>query len=543
MAFSPINLEDPKFTTLTEGQVPKSDEFGKLIYGGATVDPITGEWTFDQTAFFPQASLFTGPAVKISDIGGFLGIENLADGLSSISASSRIFETEDERDLLFPDGVPKLNYQYLLGSKWVFQFPFTGELSNSNSFFFELSDSDSTLFRMFRVYSATALTGVRIFVENLLPGGDALVWENVSQKSFLEGEGQTLNSSGFSEITMLPGGKPVKVATANVRLRFTMQAQPGDTLQIDGQTIDVGFGSYFYPKMHTYTQDIFEVKVPDFQGLAVGRIGDFTETFKFDSNNAHLEVRTEDDTPVDDEIQPVFTTPVSDDRPEIIITNGPVPRVLNSVTVKHTGTWSPVQVSFNDIKTIQVSLVDGDNTLTVPSSGLTMEANESVVIRLTGAIKTTGSQTQISLLGNVSEDPYASINVTDIVSKKLGIFGSEHQYEADEDLTSTTSMTLQNKITVNTPVIPAGSYRISATISVANSLPNQDIFTQFTLDGVVFGEYDNSPKTGDEFFPNTTFVNRDLTNDTHEVKIDYSAGSGGGSAKAEFARVEVFRIS
>ena len=36
-------------TNLTEGQVPKADATGILEYGGATVDPVTGEWTFDKT--------------------------------------------------------------------------------------------------------------------------------------------------------------------------------------------------------------------------------------------------------------------------------------------------------------------------------------------------------------------------------------------------------------------------------------------------------------------------------------------------------------
>ena len=54
--------DDPTFTTLTEGQVAKADASGKLIYGGATVDPTTEEWTFDKSINVPQAS------VKISDV-------------------------------------------------------------------------------------------------------------------------------------------------------------------------------------------------------------------------------------------------------------------------------------------------------------------------------------------------------------------------------------------------------------------------------------------------------------------------------------------
>lgn len=41
-------------TDLTEGQVPKADSIGNLTYGGATVDPSTLQWTFDNTINYPR---------------------------------------------------------------------------------------------------------------------------------------------------------------------------------------------------------------------------------------------------------------------------------------------------------------------------------------------------------------------------------------------------------------------------------------------------------------------------------------------------------
>lgn len=41
-------------TDLTEGQVPKADSIGNLVYGGATVDPSTLQWTFDNTINYPR---------------------------------------------------------------------------------------------------------------------------------------------------------------------------------------------------------------------------------------------------------------------------------------------------------------------------------------------------------------------------------------------------------------------------------------------------------------------------------------------------------
>lgn len=41
-------------TDLTEGQVPKADSIGNLTYGGATVDPSTLQWEFDNTINYPR---------------------------------------------------------------------------------------------------------------------------------------------------------------------------------------------------------------------------------------------------------------------------------------------------------------------------------------------------------------------------------------------------------------------------------------------------------------------------------------------------------
>ena len=106
------------------------------------------------------------------------------------------------------------------------------------------------------------------------------------------------------------------------------------------------------------------------------------------------------------------------DRPDILETNGNKPIVINSITVKHQGTWGPVQVSFSDLRTKVVNLVDGDNTITLDGKPLVIEANEDYYIRFTGAVGT-GSKSQISLLGNSSGDPYASINTTIIKEKSI----------------------------------------------------------------------------------------------------------------------------
>ena len=58
---------DPTFTTLSEGQVGRADDDGKLIYSGATVDIDTGEWTFDQAINVPSGTLNVSDTLSISE--------------------------------------------------------------------------------------------------------------------------------------------------------------------------------------------------------------------------------------------------------------------------------------------------------------------------------------------------------------------------------------------------------------------------------------------------------------------------------------------
>lgn len=481
--------------SLTDNTIP-------LAIGGELADSSISETPTDivmtKTLIVPQNSLFIGPAVKLSDEGGFLGIANLADGLDSVAALSRTFETEAERDSLFPDTVPKLGYQFLLPAKWVYQFPFTAETSSANSVSFELEDSDSTLFRMMRLYSLTALTGVRIFVENLLGSGDALVWQNVTVREFENGEGQVLSAGGFSEVDM----GFVKVATANIRLRLTIQAQPGDTLELTGENLDLGFGPYFYPQMRTYTQDIFEMSVPDFHALIAGRFGQFDTPLKLDSSTAEL--RSLGDSS-DNIIQPVFTEAITDGRPEIEFTNGDIPIVLNSITVKHDGTWEPVQVSFADLRTVSVSLVDGDNIISAGPSPLTIEAGETIAIRFTGAIGS-GSQSQISLLGDVSQIPYYSLNTTDVLGDQLMVDGSAVTFKAESGSTYSKGalvyIAAYNSVT-NLPRVAESDIDASFTHPVAGLLTKDVVADDEVLiitNGLLTGVDTSLFSPGDELF-------------------------------------------
>jgi len=97
---------DPTFTTLTEGQVPKADASGALVFGGATVDPGTLEWTFDESINVPAGSLKLGTNIVISDFGESVGAFNNATSIQFMGTGNTVSETVGILNELPPKAPP-----------------------------------------------------------------------------------------------------------------------------------------------------------------------------------------------------------------------------------------------------------------------------------------------------------------------------------------------------------------------------------------------------------------------------------------------------
>ena len=418
------------FSGLSNSTVPVVNTAGDGVVDSSITETATNI-VMTKTLIVPQESLKIGSALTVSDKGGQLGLVNQAEGKEALVATNPIFETEAQRDAIFADGVPKIQYEYLVPAKWVYQFPFDTETSNANKVSFELVDSDNTYIRKFRLFSTKAQTGVRIWIENILPGGDELVWENVTEEEYNKGNGDALQASDFSEIEV----GFIKISTANIRFRFNIQAQSGETIAIKGQNIDLGLGSYFYPQLYTFTQDSLDFDVADGNDLANNRVGDLNQEFRVDSKSIVLRTIGADS---NIEPQPDSSQIVDDDRPTINYTNNGDPFILTGVTVKHNGTWSPVQFSFNDLRTTSTSLTSGDNKVDVTGKPLIIERGQSFYIRLTGAVGT-GTAGKISLSGNASGEPYFKLHKTALNEKQIDNGGTTDviEYNVDDDSTIT----------------------------------------------------------------------------------------------------------
>lgn len=131
---------------------------------------------------------------------------------------------------------------------------------------------------------------------------------------------------------------------------------------------------------------------------------------------------------------------------------------------------------------------------------------------------------------------------TPIPFKVIDLFGSEYQFESDEDESETTSQTFVNKLTLTTPVIPAGDYRGEITCAVTNDTNNKVVTIQTVLDGNSVNESSFSPRNGGDFIVKTSFSNDTLISGVHTLDLNFKAGGTGGTAKIKNARIEVFRV-
>lgn len=122
-------------------------------------------------------------------------------------------------------------------------------------------------------------------------------------------------------------------------------------------------------------------------------------------------------------------------------------------------------------------------------------------------------------------------------------FGGHYQYENDEDESTTTSETLQNKLTLTTPTIPAGSYRLTSHAEITNDSGDKPVVVVITLDSNANNDFFYAPKFADEYFAFQSFAAVDLAAGVHVVDMEFAATSEGGTAKIRRARLELFRIS
>lgn len=145
------------------------------------------------------------------------------------------------------------------------------------------------------------------------------------------------------------------------------------------------------------------------------------------------------------------------------------------------------------------------------------------------------------------------INLTDEGSGKVTVsvvapqvvFGSEFQEDSDDDISSTTSTSFQQKLRLTTGNLPTGKYRIGWSYEYRHTSTTADFRGRIQIDDIITiseireeskdsGSDQWKPAGGFYFYTGSGVTNIDL---------DFCRGGGSGTSSIRNARLEIWRVS
>ena len=127
------------------------------------------------------------------------------------------------------------------------------------------------------------------------------------------------------------------------------------------------------------------------------------------------------------------------------------------------------------------------------------------------------------------------------------LFGQDYQYNSDTGSDWTNSENYQEKLSLETSVIPAGLYMIGWSYEFRQVVITAEWFGRVALDGgdtfaKMLSEVSIKNIDGASFYPCGGFAEWEFDSTTdHEIIIEYCTGTG-GTAFIRNAMLEIFRI-
>jgi hypothetical protein len=198
------------------------------------------------------------------------------------------------------------------------------------------------------------------------------------------------------------------------------------------------------------------------------------------------------------------------------------------------------------------------------STGTILTNGTFTVTRLNGTKGDTGSGSSITLQDEgspVSGTPHSTLNLTGagVTVTNIGggvgqidvpaatLFGTEAQDAATSTLVTQTGPTWNTYLTLTTPVVPAGRYRVGMAFTWAHGSTNNNINVELFQDGTttlwnIVQEPQDAAITqriSASGFAYVTFA----TAASHTFDIRFQAQSAGNTARAQQGAIEFWRIS
>lgn len=132
------------------------------------------------------------------------------------------------------------------------------------------------------------------------------------------------------------------------------------------------------------------------------------------------------------------------------------------------------------------------------------------------------------------------------VANIVSVYGTQHTEVESLGESTTTSTTFQNKLTLTTPSVPAGRYRVGWSFTWRYSNGSNDLRARILEDGsTTRWEMRQEPQdTGsDQQHPADGFAYINLTAGVHNFNLEYCGSTGGSTAGISQARLEFWRVS
>lgn len=123
-------------------------------------------------------------------------------------------------------------------------------------------------------------------------------------------------------------------------------------------------------------------------------------------------------------------------------------------------------------------------------------------------------------------------------------FQNEYYYQYEESLgdSSTSSKTFQNKVTLTTPVIPAGNYRIGWSYTYSNEGADRECSQQVTVDAVRIWVVNPEMGRANNYRPGGSFAVVNFASAAaHTITLDYRRVDA-TTTHIRYAKIEIWRI-
>lgn len=179
-------------------------------------------------------------------------------------------------------------------------------------------------------------------------------------------------------------------------------------------------------------------------------------------------------------------------------------------------------------------------------------SGSSIIVKEEGVNVANTPHTELNFIGADITASDAGSGIADI-TVAAPIFGSEYQHAESLGVTTTTSTTFLNKVTLNTTSLPAGDYRIEVSYGWNHNSTQNDFEARVQEDAVNIGEiHKQEPKDSAGTFSTTgssqrhlahRVYYRTLTAGVRTYTLDFRTDTGGTNSSIWDAGITLWRVA